>query len=304
MAPPTTEAAQVTGAVPASDMFTGDEGSPEYWQWKSKMTGMCLMKWSTQSAAQKAGLIAERVGGSASNILWGDLTGEEETSPYPTPASVFEKLTTTYGKRASTNDAVISDLARIKQDSKRAQKYTEEFMAVATKGRLSDETLRGLYLGNLAKRVRVLLLGREFKTLGSLIEAAHMADDLVDKPQARPDNSRPVGRGRGGWRGRGRGRGGYGARGADHHDAQGASAGSNGDQPWHTCYTCNKPGHRSMNCPQGNGGGSKASTQGKAREANSSQGGDQEGPPMYDSRAGAKRARTYTPSTSDYDIGD
>ena len=290
----------INGTAPAADIFTGDEKSPEYWQWKSKMTGMCLMAWSSQSASQKAGLIAARVAGSASNVLWGGLTGEETESPYLTPASVFAQLTPTYGKKAATDESVIADLSRLRQDGKRAQKYTEEFMAVATKGKLSDGTRRGLYYGGLAKRIRTLMVGKEFDSLSSMIETAHEIDDLVDKPKAAPSPN--AGRGRGGFRGRGRGgRGGYGARGASEQEGT-------GDQPYHTCYACNEKGHRSFNCPK-NGGGAKGTTQGKAREASTSsaQYGQEDGqkaPPMYDSSTGARRARAYTPSHSDFDIGD
>jgi len=279
------------GSVSVADVFTGDDKSPEFWQWRSKMTGMCLMNWAGQSTAQKAGLIAARVSGSASNVLWGHLTGEETESPYPTPMSVFDKLATTYGKKSATSDSVIADLTKIRQDGKRVQKYTEEFMAIATKGRLADETKRGLYYGNLAKRVRIGMVGREFDTLGSMIEAALEIDDLVDKP--RPPPSQGTARGGRGGRGRGRGRGGFGARGAqERHTPE-----------WMECWTCGEKGHRSNECPKKEGGAG-SSTKGKARETTRQEDGSQEMPPMYDSRMGAKRTRTYTPSHSDFDIGD
>jgi len=289
---PDIEAATITGSVPAADIFTGDDKSPEFWQWRSKMAGMCLMNWASQNAAQKAGLIAARVAGSASNVLWGDLTGEETESPYPTPSSVFDKLATTYGKKSASSETVIADLTKIRQDGKRAQKYTEEFMAVATKGRLSDETKRGLYYGNLAKRIRTLLAGRKFGTLGEMVEAALEIDELVDKPKPTTQG----GPSRGGRGGRGRGRGGrgsgYGARGAHEQETP----------PWMECWSCGEKGHKSDKCPKNSA--ASGSTKGKARETTRQEDGSQEMPPMYDNRMGAKRTRTYTPSHSDFDIGD
>lgn len=302
----TAVAAPITSAPPATDIFTGDEKSPEFWQWKSKMTGMCLMAWSGQSTAQKAGLIAARVAGSASNVLWGDLTGEETESPYTTPAEVFAALAPTYGKKSASDDAVIADLTRVRQDGKRATKYTEEFMAVATKGRLSDETRRGLYYGGLAKRVRTLMVGQRYDSLGEMIQAAHEIDELVDKPKA-THTGQGAPRGRGGFRGRGGrgGRGGFGARGAQEQPMQAAGASSSGDQEWHTCWTCGGKGHRSTSCPQGTGNVTSGNTRGKARGASDPSEDGYRAPPMYDSeKSGAKRARAYTPSHSDFDIGD
>jgi len=302
----TEEAAQMTGTPPSTDIFTGDDGSPAYNQWKAKMKMMSLGQWVSQTDQQKANLIMARVGGSASSVLWNNVDDDATTTPYTSPATVYAQLETTYGVTLGDKTRVLADLRRISQGSKRAAEYLLAFQKKAAEASLTAEELKSNFLAGLAPRIQPYMVGQTFASFGDMTRRALEIDTVVDRPSQNPaQGTGGAQRGRGGFRGRGRGRGrgGYGwGRGAQEHAEAGRASSSN-DYSWvtkdHTCFSCNGKGHIAAQCGQNESKtGVQGNRHGKAREVSAPEDG-QEAPPMYDRNAMAKRARVVTPSISE-----
>lgn len=229
---------------------TGDkfDGTGNYQAWKRKWRVTLLAE--DRDNLWKAKELFKHVTGNASIMLLADVTDEDITFPFASPAAIFRILDASYGEASEASGAdAMASLMRLRQAGKTVDEYALEFEGLTPIARVQGDNKIAMFIEGLSLDVRTIMGVASFDSWPSVLRAARRAETMA-QAQKRLSNRRTAGRSS-------RGGGSY----AQRPHARGATE-------ERLCFNCNKAGHMVRDCPAIGKGGSRSGRPGGTRDKN------------------------------------
>lgn len=221
------------------------DGTGNYQAWKRKWRVTLLAEDKTN--LWKAKELFKHITGNASIMLLADITDEDLTFPFGSPAEIFAILDASYGEASEASGAdAMATLMRLRQAGKTVDEYALEFEGLTPIAKIKGDNKIAMFIEGLSLDVRTIMGVANFSSWPGVLRAARRAETMAQAQKRLANRRGPARPGRSG----------------PHRGAM-----TRGATEERLCFSCNKAGHMARDCPANGKGGSRGQTRG-ARNTN------------------------------------